>query len=217
MGLWLKVNRELAGAWRSARYDVGQHLNRRRMLRLTSAETAEFGPRRHRGLHVAKRPPKRVAAATGVVLLVAGGAAGTYLAVAGSLTALRTSPSQPPVAAPAVPVPSSRVPTSKPLPGKDPTQARPRVRRSTPPQVLAMPAIEAPQAASTLNEPESTPTPTSPASPSASPSTDPNASATAEPSPSVSEPSPKSTSAKRRKWGRHGDEDAASGQSGAGR
>ncbi|WP_330186201.1 hypothetical protein KZZ52_50815 [Dactylosporangium sp. AC04546] len=205
MALWHKVGRELAGAWRSARYDVMRHRRRRVLLRLAGAETAEFGPRGHRGLHVAKRPPRRIAAGAGVALLVAGGAAGTYLAVASSLTALTSDPAQPPMAQPAAPAPAptgaAPAPRANPLP--DPTQPRPQVRRTTPPPVIALPPITQPLP--TTNEPESTPTPS--ASPSGSPS----------PSPNVTESSASSSPTRSPKWGQHGDDSAASGQSGAGR
>ncbi|GGM80615.1 hypothetical protein ACFFX1_48760 [Dactylosporangium sucinum] len=207
MALWHKVRRELAGAWRSARYDVTRHRRRRLMVRLAGAETAEFGPRGHRGLHVAKRPPRRIAAGAGVALLVAGGAAGTYLAVAGSLTALRPGPAQPPAAQPAAPAPATAtvpVPRTNPLP--NPTQPRPQVRRTTPKQVIALPPIGQPQPVPTTNEPESTLTP-SPSPSESSPS----------PSPSVRDVSPSSSASKHPKWGQQGDEGAASGQSGAGR
>ncbi|GAA2644784.1 hypothetical protein GCM10010399_93380 [Dactylosporangium fulvum] len=198
MRLWLKVHREVAGAWRSACYDV----NRRRMRQLNRAETAEFGPWHHRGLH---RPPRRVAAATGVALLVAGGAAGTYLAVAGSLSALTTQPAEPPLAAPASPAAAATAPLAGPAPQL--TQPRPQVRRSTPPQVIALPPVQAPSVVPTTKKPESTPTP----------SESPSASDSASPSPSATIPSPSSPASKPQKSGRYGDENAATGQISAGR
>ncbi|WP_432977346.1 hypothetical protein [Dactylosporangium sp. CA-233914] len=211
MGLWLKVHREVAGAWRSACYDMYRHANRRRAVRLRMAETAEYGPRNHRGQHVMRAPYRsRVAATTGVALLVAGGAAGTYLAVAGSLAALRSESYEPPVAAPAAPAPGS---TSAPSlirpPSPRPTQVRPQVKRSTPAQVVAMPEIPAPTNVPTqqTTDPESTPT----TSPSASPTP------SASPSPSVSSASPSPSWTKRSKWGLSADDHASSGQTGAGR
>lgn len=211
MRLWLKVHREVAGAWRSACYDMYRHVSRRRSVRLQMAETAEFGPRNHRGLHVARSPNRhRIAATTGVALLVAGGAAGTYLAVAGSLTALRAESSEPPIAAPARPAGTGTPgPALIRPPSTQPTQPRSQVRHSTPPQVLALPEVPAPvELPAQTTEPESTQTPL-PASPSPS--------ATAIPSPSVSSPSPTISASNRPKWGRHGDEDAAAGQTGEGR
>ncbi|WP_433079131.1 hypothetical protein ACQP1P_39320 [Dactylosporangium sp. CA-052675] len=196
MGLWLKVHREVAGAWRSACYDMYRHANRRRAVRLRMAETAEYGPRNHRGQHVMKTTGRhRAAATTGVALLVAGGAAGTYLAVAGSLAALAPGPYEAPVAAPAAPAtsPGSAASQIHP-PAPQPTQVRPQVRRTTPPQVLALPEVPGPAdvPAQPTTDPESTPT--------SSPSTSPSPSAS--PSPSVSSLSPSPSWTKRSKWGR---------------
>jgi hypothetical protein len=209
--LWLKVHREVAGAWRSACYDMCRQIERRRLDRLGSAETAEFGPRHHKGLHIARRS-NRLVATTGVALLVAGGAAGTYLAVAGGLAALTAEPFQPPVAAPAqpfagAPAPAPAASTRTAAPAA--TRPRPQVRRSSAPPVLALPEVPAPveQPTTGTTEQEST------ATPSASPS----ASVTASPSPSVDDPWPTRRGSKRPKWGRHRDEEAASRQSDAGR
>ncbi|MGI5237142.1 hypothetical protein [Dactylosporangium sp. CA-139066] len=196
MGLWLKVHREVAGAWRSACYDISRHATRKRSVRLRMAETADFGPRHHRGQHVMRGPYRnRVAATTGVALLVAGGAAGTYLAVAGSLAALRPEPYEAPVAAPAAPAPAGGSPSAIRPPAPAPTQIRPQVRRTTQAPVLAAPEIPAPVSVPTqqTTAPESTPTP----------SASPNPSETASPSPSVSSSSPSPTATKSSKWGRN--------------
>ncbi|GAA3451109.1 hypothetical protein [Dactylosporangium matsuzakiense] len=209
MGLLLKVHREVAGAWRSACYDMYRHASRRRSVRLRMQETAEYGPRNHRGQHVMRASSRsRAAATTGVALLVAGGAAGTYLAVAGSLAALQPDPYEAPVAAPAAPATAPNpAPSLIRPPAPQPTQVRPQVRRTTEPApVLAAPAvpvpvpIEVPTQQST--EPESTPTPT----PSATPSE--TASETASPSPSVTSSSPSPSPTKRSKWGRSADDRA---------
>jgi hypothetical protein len=197
--LWLNVHREVAGVWRSACYDIARHATRRRVVRLRMAETADFGPRHHRGQHVMRSPYRsRMAATTGVALLVAGGAAGTYLAVAGSLAALQSGPYEAPFAAPAAPAPVGVSPSAIRPPVPAPTQVRPQVRRTTEAPVLAMPEIPAPVAVPTQEstDPESTPTP----SPSASPSE------TAGPSPAVSSPSPSPTATRRSKWGRNSDD-----------
>ncbi|WP_433049592.1 hypothetical protein [Dactylosporangium sp. CS-033363] len=211
MGVWLKVHREVAGAWRSACYDMYRHASRRRAVRLRMADTAEYAPRNHRGQHVMRAPNRNKAAATtGVALLVAGGAAGTYLAVAGSLAALQPEPAEPPMAAPAAPVMSTgSAPSQIQPPAPQPTQVRPQVRRTTPQNVLAMPEIQAPPAVPTqqTTDPESTPTPT----PSLSPSE------TASPSPSVSSPSPSPSWTKRSKWGQKSADGTTAGQSRAGR
>jgi hypothetical protein len=188
-----------------------RHANRRRAVRLRMAETAEYGPRNHRGQHVMRASPRgRAAATTGVALLVAGGAAGTYLAVAGSLAALRPEPYEAPVAAPAAPV-TSAGPAASTIgpPAPQPTQVRPQVRRTTAAPVLAMPEVPAApvEVPTQTTDPESTPT----ASPSATPSE------TASPSPSVSSPSPSPSRIKRSKWGQSSDDAAQASQSSAGR
>ncbi|GIG50905.1 hypothetical protein ACFO1B_42905 [Dactylosporangium siamense] len=188
MGLWLKVHREVTGAWRSACYDVYRQVSRRKLVQLLTDETTEFAAR-HRARDVPRRP-RRVAATSGVALLVAGGAAGTYLAVAGSLTAMRTPPAPPAVAAAAEKAPDVTDPATSAAPQAEPTRARPQVRRSAPPPVLAMPAVP-PAGAPTTNRPESTPTPSASPSPSVSTS----------PSPSVSAPSPTRTASKSPKQG----------------
>ncbi|MER7009323.1 hypothetical protein ABT297_40625 [Dactylosporangium sp. NPDC000555] len=215
MGLWLKVHREVAGAWRSACYDVCRHANRRRAAQQRLAETAEVGPRRHRGQHVMHGAYRnRVAATTGVALLVAGGAAGTYLAVASSLAPLRPEPYETPVAAPAAPAtsPGSAPSAIRPA-APQPTQARPQAHRNTSPQLVVVPEVPAPPRVvgelptQQTTAPESAPAP----SPSVSPSE------TAGPSPSVSGlwPSPSWTNPSKR--GQITNDDATSGQSGDGR
>lgn len=192
MGLWLKVHREVTGAWRSACYDVYRQVGRRQLAQLLTAETAEFAAR-HRARNV-PRGPRRVAATSGVALLVAGGAAGTYLAVAGSLTALRTPPPVPvPVAAaaPTFTAPDVTGGAGSTPAAAQPTHARPQVRRSAAPPVLAMPVVPPPAGVPTTNTPEGTPTPSASPSPTVS----------ASPSPSATGPSPTRTTSKTPKQG----------------
>jgi hypothetical protein len=99
VGLWNSVRREVIGVVRSARYDVNRHVGMHRAKKLCHADTAEFAVREIRTHH-----RRRMVTAGGVGLLVAGGAAGTYLAVVGSIAALTAGVAdQPPapVAAPA--------------------------------------------------------------------------------------------------------------------
>jgi hypothetical protein len=165
VGLWHTVRREVAGAWRSARYDVDRVVGQHRAVRLRHAETKELTPREF------PRRRYRMASTGGVVLLVAGGAAGTYLAVASSLSALRApvDPDAPPIAAPAQP--SSPIEFGTPSPGpepKRPVAGRPG-RRPAPAPVLANPGTSPiVVVTSTSRQPESTPT--SSGSPSPSPS-----------------------------------------------
>jgi hypothetical protein len=131
VGLWLKVHREVTGAWRSACYDVYRQVSRRKLAQLLTDETTEFAAR-HRARDLPRRP-RRVAATSGVALLVAGGAAGTYLAVAGSLTAMRTPPTPPaPSATPspsvsATPSPSVSTPSPSRTASKSPKQGQSNV------------------------------------------------------------------------------------------
>lgn len=176
MELWFNVHREVTGAWRSACYDIYRQLSQRKQTHLLTDETAEFAVRNRAGSP--PRRPRRVAATGGVALLVAGGAAGTYLAVAGSLTALRTPPAVAIAAAePTATAATREVTGNAPSlePSAQPTAARPQPRRSTPPPVLAMP-VAPPAKVPTSNSPESTPTPTASPSPSVSVGPSPSAS-----------------------------------------
>jgi hypothetical protein len=196
VGLWRIVRGELAGAWRSARYDVHRHLEERRELRLATAETTELpgasvvraAPRPRltpRRPHGEPPRPRRVLANTGVALLVAGGAAGTYLAVAGTLTALTRNPAVPSAAGtapqPQVATEARRLPTS--VPGRRAPAAPARPLHGATAQPAANPVVPAATTAgapTTEGSPAATGTDTPCPSPSAQPSTSP------EPSPSVS-------------------------------
>lgn len=79
LNLWHALRQECAGAWRSARYDLASH----RATKLGGAFTEEFEP-----TAPSVRPPSRVVPLTGVTLLLAGGAAGAFLAISGGLAAV---------------------------------------------------------------------------------------------------------------------------------
>jgi hypothetical protein len=170
VGLWHTVRREVAGAWRSARYDVLRQIGVYRAAKLLTAETTELARAdligyRHRQ-RSGVRSPQRVVATTGVALLVAGGAAGTYLAVAGGLAALTADPLAPTVAAPAPPAMSASRPASAGTAAKRAVPRRPapqpaliQPRTATGPN----PVTEVDQATvittpSPGHEPEATPT-----------------------------------------------------------
>jgi hypothetical protein len=205
VGLWKTVRREVVGAWRSARYDVDRHIGHHRAVKLRHAETAEIvvrqivwqnrpSPhRRHRPVEmpwagrrtaalVTPKPPRRRAVGTtGVALLVAGGAAGTYLAVAGSLVGMNADahdPAGPPLAAPE----KSSVSATSP---QEHFQIKPdkRSHRRAAPAPVApeqIPPVAVATAAPTpTTSIEATPTPT--ASPTPSPSV--SASTTDDPTP----------------------------------
>jgi hypothetical protein len=197
VGLWRIVRGELGGTWRSARYDVHRRLAVRRALRLASAETTELpgaavtmaAPRRRRP--ATRRPygepprPRRMVASTGVALLVAGGAAGTYLAVAGTLTALTRVPPVPsaggPAPQPVVATEAHRLPAS--TAGRRVPAAPARPIRGTSAEPAANPVLPAPTTAGAPTT-EGSPAATSSETPSPSPSAPPSSSP--EPSPSVS-------------------------------
>ena len=179
MALWHSVRREVAGALRSARYDVERHRRARRVIHLATAETNELArgfasaPRPVRAVRPSPRPKsRRVMAGAGVGLLVAGGAAGTYLAVAGSLSALRADPPSvdPAIAVAAAPstlapvLPDEHLVTA--APPAAPRRAVPRHVAPDPTRPAAPPAVIVTQ--DPTQDPESTPTPS--ASPSPSPS-----------------------------------------------
>jgi hypothetical protein len=174
VGLWHTVRREVAGAWRSARYDVDRAVGRHRATRLRHAETTELSPRD------LPRRRYRIASTGGVVLLVAGGAAGTYLAVAGSLTALRTpvDVDAAPVAAPVEPSSPIEIHPPAPAPAPKRVMAGRPGRRPAPAPVLANP-VNSPVVVvtSTARQPESTPTASPTPSPSVTPSSTPSESA----------------------------------------
>lgn len=194
MGLWKTVRREVAGAWRSARYDVDRHVGHHRAVKLRHAETAEIvvrhivwqdrpSPhRRHRpvempwaGRRVAppvtpRAPRRRAVAVTGVALLVAGGTAGTYLAVAGSLVGMKADaqdPAGPPQAAP-VAARTSPMPASTPQ--QRPEKRNHRKAAAAPADIPPVAPPVAATAPTTTQSVEATPTPTPTESPTPSPS-----------------------------------------------
>jgi hypothetical protein len=255
VGLWHSVRREVAGAWRSARYDVDRRVGAHRQQRFAQAETAELvrqvvwrrpaahrrgpgeapSPRRrtpaemaaiNAAMHIEMpwagrrstegspatgtprhaqgpaTPPweqpqqkpvhrrRKVAAAAGIGMLVAGGAAGTYLAVAGTLVGVIPDGSDgtvPPVAAPALPgVPSGASPQENQAgPNNHPADHAPRAAAPAPISVDDDSRAALPVSTPAPRVPESTPTaPTSPA-PTPSLSVTPSHSPTAVPTPSA--------------------------------
>src|SRR2546423_6499285 len=74
------IGQELAGAWRSVRYDVARRASPSRQP--TEVLYPEYD--------AYQRPPRRWYAAAGLGLVVAAGVAATYVAVAGGLGAVFT-------------------------------------------------------------------------------------------------------------------------------
>jgi hypothetical protein len=117
VSLWDALHRECSGAWRSVRYDMAT----RRAAKLAGAFTEEFAPS---GPPVPT--PSRLVPLTGVALLLAGGAAGVFVAISGGLAAVTTDEPQPSSApAAAAPAPTSAAPNGNPS-GAAPSQPPPR-------------------------------------------------------------------------------------------
>jgi hypothetical protein len=111
--LWHTLRHEVVGAWRSVRYDVRPPGDGDRHEPDDHAYLdAEIDVRALSG----NETGRRLVTASGVVLLVAGGAAGTYLAVAGGLGSLMTDTGDnglSPYAAPVPPAISMRTPAAR--------------------------------------------------------------------------------------------------------
>jgi hypothetical protein len=201
VGLWKTVRREVAGAWRSARYDVDRHVGHHRAIKLEQAETAEIvvrqivwqhrpSPhRRDRPVEMPwagrqprpvpaitpKAPRRRTVAATGVALLVAGGAAGTYLAVAGSLAGVKADAHDPAGQPLAAPVSSKKSPVSASTPQARPDRHTHRRAAAAPAKPADIPPVAQPVPTPTRSI-EATPTPS--ASPASTPTPSPSVSTT---------------------------------------
>jgi hypothetical protein len=201
MNMWRRTRTEMAGAWRSVRYDMGQRpAEPSAGPDVTSTGMSTFGG----AVGPATGSPRRLVTVSAFGVLAAAGAAGTYFAVAGGLGALLTekpAAAQPnPLAAAAPPAgdtstasiglgPASRpdapAPAATPVataaaPAAVPSRVLPHGARVAPER--AKPAAPRPCACPA----PPVPTPTDPVSPSASPSPSPSPSESASPSPSAS-------------------------------
>ena len=163
---------ELAGAWRSVRYDLTRRPN-------PAKQPTEVLYPEYDAYH--QRPPRRWYAAAGLGLVVAAGVAATYVAVAGGLGAVFT-----PIvnavpglsdAAPAKPPAATQTPADRPDAGRVPAaaSAAPAARRAAdtaapaaPAAPVAQPSCLCPVPVPTPQSP--TPTPSNPPSPSPTPS-----------------------------------------------
>jgi hypothetical protein len=202
----LKLHREIVGAVLSIRYDLERRRHKRRADALARAETADYSrialdprrPQRGPRLEPQRRQQRRVVAPAGVALLVAGGAAGTYLAVAGSLTAITTDPPGTPVAQPVPPTATSGPVATTGTSPKRPAKVRRPDRRPAVPVPVPVPAVVV-TPGPTVIPGGGTPENTKPPQPT------PSASATATPTPTASAAaSPTSYPTARHRWGRHG-------------
>ncbi|SDZ06861.1 hypothetical protein SAMN05444365_105150 [Micromonospora pattaloongensis] len=182
MSTWQGVRREMAGAWRSLRYDLT-----RRAAAKRRAERPVAGENGHRA--------RRLLAMAAFGLLAVVGATGTYFGVVAGLGAL-LSASQPPVEpVPAAVRPDRPVtedvaltpdPTRHPAVSASPAPARPGTPSPSPSREsgrVPAPASPSPSAARTpFTPPRTSPTTVpSSSSPSATPSPTPSASAPATP------------------------------------
>jgi hypothetical protein len=169
VSLWPALRREAVGAWRSVRYD----LDTRRAAKLASAFTEEFHAAPDDSLS------RRAIPLVGVALLLAGGVAGTFLAVSGGLSALGTdrelpavhqpvaAPGGPPVATAAANGTGSGARALAPGQPGEPGQPGRHPKRS--PQVNVGPVVAPTRTPQLESSTVATPTPTVSASPSPTP------------------------------------------------
>jgi len=172
------IGQELAGAWRSVRYDVARRASPSRQP--TEVLYPEYD--------AYQRPPRRWYAAVGLGALVAAGIAAVYVAVAGGLGALLS-----PIAsavpglgggAPAVRSTGTGAPAARPPVGPSASRVtRAPVRHAAASRPAEAPAV-APSVTSTCPCPAPVPTPQS-ASPTPEHTTSPPPSPSVTPSPSA--------------------------------
>jgi len=161
VSLWHTLRREYAGAWRSVRYDLAS----RRAAKLAVAFTEEFAP------GTPPMPaPSRLVPLTGVALLLAGGAAGAFVAINGGLAAVASKPptATPPAAAPAAPGVGTTTPSA--APSAAPAR-RPGAYRTPGPGPIPAPIVSVP-----ITEGSAAPTSPSVEASTLSPSAEPSAS-----------------------------------------
>jgi len=161
VSLWHTLRREYAGAWRSVRYDLAS----RRAAKLAVAFTEEFAP------GTPPMPaPSRLVPLTGVALLLAGGAAGAFVAINGGLAAVASKPptATPPAAAPAAPGVGTTTPSA--APSAAPAR-RPGAYRTPGPGPIPAPIVSVP-----ITDGSAAPTSPSVEASSMSPSAQPSAS-----------------------------------------
>ena len=135
--MWHALRRECTGAWRSVHYDLAS----RRAAKLAGAFTEEFAP--------SSPPvptPSRLVPLAGVALLLAGGAAGAFVAISGGLAAV-TADDRPAACRPAAaaPDPGYGIGTTTPsIPPSQPPARRPGVYRTPQPGPAPAPAVTSP-------------------------------------------------------------------------
>jgi len=140
MSLWRRTRTELAGAWRSLRYDLGGRSPEppAEGPDVTSTGMSTFGVQLDVTppvVRVARRPPRRAAAVSAFGMLTVVGAAGAYLAVVNGLGSLLNGQT-----AAAGTLPPASAATSDSGIGRGPGPHRPRVRPSPSPVTKVNPA-----------------------------------------------------------------------------
>jgi hypothetical protein len=163
LNLWHALRRECSGAWRSVRYDLATN----KAAKLAGAFTEEFQP---------SRPPaparSRLVPLTGVTLLLAGGAAGAFLAISGGLAAVG-APDRSPLARDQVATATTGATTTAAAGGSgggaSPAATRhaaaaPRTSPTPGPQIAGDPEIPAPVPPAPIVEASSLPPSSAPAS-----------------------------------------------------
>jgi hypothetical protein len=209
MNLWRRTRTELAGAWRSVRYDMGH----RPAEPAEGPDVTSTGMSTFAGAAPIPEQRRRLVAVSAFGVLAVAGAAGAYFVVDGGLVAGKPAEAQPyPLAAAAPPADDSSTagmgqgPASVGRPAADaanapavdpvasvaapaplPSRGLPRVSRVTPerakppaPQPCACPTSPVPTPTQPSESPSASP------SPSPSPSESPSPSASASPSTSAS-------------------------------
>jgi hypothetical protein len=143
MSLWRRTRSEVAGAWRSLRYDLGRRPPEPPAdgPDVTSTGMCTFGVPvgvADPVAPVARRPPRRAAAVSAFGLLTVVGAAGAYLAVVNGLGSLLNEQT---AAAGTLP-PATAATSATADSGIGPSTRRPRVRAAPAPTPKASPTPE---------------------------------------------------------------------------
>jgi hypothetical protein len=212
MSLWRRTRTEVAGAWRSLRYDLDRRTDDGAAPATTGPDVTSTGMSTFGGSVAAQLPggyddefprrPRRAVAVSAFAALAVAGAAGSYFAVVHGLGSLLA---EKPAAAEAQPYPLVAAPPaadharmgrgSTPLPGRPArtTAVAPRTAAAAPatPRLTATGRVTVPvrrpSTCDCLAPPVPTPTAPSPSpSPSASPSPSHSADGSVSPSPSAS-------------------------------
>jgi hypothetical protein len=204
MSLWRRTRTEVAGAWRSLRYDMGRRPVEPAAPPTTGMDVTSTGMHTFGGPvgdltgtydEDLPRRPRRLAAVSAFAVLALAGGVGSYFAVVHGLgpALAGEQPAHAPADAPAAVKPAAARPAENEGMGRGkPVLAAPQVVRTTvPPAPVAVTPVPATHQTKPATECDCLhpPVPT-PTAPSGSPSPTPSASATASPSASATSASP---------------------------